>query len=977
MRLNPRSIIKLALALAWLFGTLLYCLHAQELDAWRIARTNDVSVYHTYDAIAWPAGDSVQYDLWVKRNSATLAIPTNCAPVWYVTDSTLTNFYIQMTGTIANATNGHIRFVLSHTNSALNHLLNYQSVVRVFQGADTNVIIARADRASVKILWNPDYNGTLIQPRTNLTLNADTIVDDYFWAIYSNAIWQAISGAEDDPIYRAASNTLAADIAGRLDSNTWAASDSTTNYVRRTEGTPLYAETDPTWSAASNTLAADIAARLASNTWAAADSTTNYVPRTDGIPLYSESDPVWETTQAYYRVRGNVVTQTPTGANITAIGRNGGTIEAAGSTYSAPIIWEGIGAGTVTQRLVMGGLAINNDPIVTYSALTAYSTGAPVYVESDPSFEFARANGFEVRGFLDLSAHSLTNAGSVIGPGTNVFRLEQKYQTGGPEAFVIAGGSGYYAGGDLILTNGYAPAGSGPGAVRAYGVSTISGKKTLSILTEDAGAGGGDNPGDIYIRPGRSYVGYMGVGNLYLQAGRANTNSSSDTGGVVCIVGAQRAEVAVQLGAGPTAEFCIYDSASNKLFGVSETYIDTCALPISNRYANTPLIAGYFTLTQETYTATALPELATALVVTNEDRVESFFTSYVHRAYQLVPELLYATNNDFTISTDATNVTIDHALLRVSFADTNAADVTIAHSDYERTVTLVPRPVANYTNRYIHTGITGSLRYAMTDGFDDALARTGTAVYVTQSPGTTNYIRNTNCWAYGLMDLTCASPWNSLYDGYRAGTAITPQHIAYAKHYPLATGTVVRFVDATNAVHDRAITDIRYPASDIAIAMLNTPLPGSIVPAKILLKSGIADYLPPTTTADARRSDTGSQIPCAFFNRAENIYCGQWYTGADELAQNESIYISYLHTNRSARYSVPVSGDSGNPVLAKAGTNTVLLTCWYTAQYGPAYKYHAESIAAALTDMGATQTLSYITYIDDYDQVATNGPPSP
>jgi hypothetical protein len=392
--------------------------------------------------------------------------------------------------------------------------------------------------------------------------------------------------------------------------------------------------------------------------------------------------------------------------------------------------------------------------------------------------------------------------------------------------------------------------------------------------------------------------------------------------------------------------------------------------------SNTPLVASYFTLTTETYTASTLSDLDTAQVITNADRVESFCTSYVHRAHQLVPSLLYLTNNDFTISTAATNVTINEDQLRVSFDDTNAAIITLSHGDYARTSTLAPRAVANYTNRYIYTGITGSLRYAMTDGYDDALALTETDVYSIKVHETAYYRRNTNCWAHGLIDLTCASPWNSAFGEFRAGTAITPLHIAYAKHYALQTGTVVRFVDATNVVHEREITDIRYPVDDIAIAQLNSPLPSGIVPAKILTKA-ITDYLPQPSTADARRNSLGAQIPVAFLNRQEHIYCGQWHNAGDDYAKSEYIYISYLHTNRSARYSVPVGGDSGNPILAKVGTNTALLTCWHTAQFGPSYKYYASALQSAITNMGATQTLNYITYNGIYTQVATNGPPAP
>jgi hypothetical protein len=916
MRLNLRSIIKLAFAIAWLCGALLS--NAQVLDAWRITRTNDVSIYHTYDEIAWPAGDTVQYDLWVERNSATLAMPSNCYPVWSVTDATLTNFYIQMTGTIANATNGHISFTLASTNSALDWMLKYHSVVRVYQAASSNIIIRRADRTGVKVLWNPDYAGDIVQPipNTNVVLNANTIVASYFWALHSNDIWSAISGAEDDPIYRAASNALVADIAARLDSNTWAVADSTTNYVPRTDGTPLYDEVDPVWSAASNDLATDIAARLNSNTWAAADSTTNYVPRTDGTPLYDEVDPVWTNEKASgFTVGGNI---SLAGNDITQVDRleieSGQYIEDGGLIGGGD--W-GLDSG-VTLLFPDATLDGGGSGVITNAIIAGYATGTPVYTEIDPLWTDALETGCVFRGDVTLDDSTMT---------------------------VCAVRSAYFS--PLVIE---------PGVVEA------SIGATLYLR-----GGYGDGAGDVIIEC-LQHAG-AGHGNIRLKPGLGG-----ESNGVVSIHGPLIVNSDFVVGlTNATATMPMFNSAG---WNGEHNGNGAGLTNLPGIMSNTPLVASYFTLTTETYTASTLSDLDTAQVITNADRVESFCTSYVHRAHQLVPSLLYLTNNDYTISTAATNVTINEDQLRVSFDDTNAAIITLSHGDYARTSTLAPRAVANYTNRYIYTGITGSLRYAMTDGYDDALALTETDVYSIKVHETAYYRRNTNCWAHGLIDLTCASPWNSAFGEFRAGTAITPLHIAYAKHYALQTGTVVRFVDATNVVHEREITDIRYPVDDIAIAQLNSPLPSGIVPAKILTKA-ITDYLPQPSTADARRNSLGAQIPVAFLNRQEHIYCGQWHNAGDDYAKSEYIYISYLHTNRSARYSVPVGGDSGNPILAKVGTNTALLTCWHTAQFGPSYKYYASALQSAITNMGATQTLNYITYNGIYTQVATNDPPAP
>ena len=385
-----------------------------------------------------------------------------------------------------------------------------------------------------------------------------------------------------------------------------------------------------------------------------------------------------------------------------------------------------------------------------------------------------------------------------------------------------------------------------------------------------------------------------------------------------------------------------------------------------------PLLPYYFTFTTSTFVATSLIGIDTPAISTNEDRIESAITTYVHRAIQIVPDVLYS-SNAVTVTSTATNIIIDNELLQIRFTENTTADVTLTLGNYTRSASLASSAINNYTNLFIYTGITGSLRYAMTDGFDSSLTADDTAVYSILEHSTTNYIRNTNCWAYGLMDLSCASPWNSYGAGCRGGTVVTPQHIIYAKHYAMPTGTVLRFVDATNTVIERTLVDYRYPALDCAVGKLSSPLPPSIVPAKILQNYTLTDYLPVPPGADARITGGSYQIPAVFLSSFEQIYCGEWSTGITV----EYVYISELHTNRSARYRLPVGGDSGNPVLLKAGTNTVLLACWQTAQSGTSLKFHSIEIDAALVAMGGAHTsLLYLNNLN-YLQVATNSPPAP
>lgn len=161
------------------------------------------------------------------------------------------------------------------------------------------------------------------------------------------------------------------------------------------------------------------------------------------------------------------------------------------------------------------------------------------------------------------------------------------------------------------------------------------------------------------------------------------------------------------------------------------------------------------------------------------------------------------------------------------------------------------------------------------------------AIYSVQDHAATNYIRNTNCWAYGL-DLTCCSPWNSTGDGaaagkrglpsgqFRAATAITSRHVLSSNHYHLlqnwgnnpdgelrfvtqdnqvitrhAVGyTPVRVPDATitNMLSIRAIESMAYTnvgSADYVVLRLDEELPDSITPAKRLPDDWMS-YIPYT-----------------------------------------------------------------------------------------------------------------------------------
>lgn len=163
-----------------------------------LTRTNDIRS-HQRDAINWNQGVEITYNLLIRDGTAALTIPTNVTPIWAVVEAK-TNFYVWTNGVIVNATNGHVRFTLPSTKSALpvpGYSKTYRSAVLLYQGGyETNVPTAVADDVDAIVHWRPFYQGTVTGPIrwTNGVLDEFTLVSPGFWGIYSQQIWEAVGG---------------------------------------------------------------------------------------------------------------------------------------------------------------------------------------------------------------------------------------------------------------------------------------------------------------------------------------------------------------------------------------------------------------------------------------------------------------------------------------------------------------------------------------------------------------------------------------------------------------------------------------------------------------------------------------------------------------------------------------------------------------------------------------------------------------
>lgn len=210
------------------------------------------------------------------------------------------------------------------------------------------------------------------------------------------------------------------------------------------------------------------------------------------------------------------------------------------------------------------------------------------------------------------------------------------------------------------------------------------------------------------------------------------------------------------------------------------------------------------------------------------------------------------------------------------------------------------------------------------------------------------------------MNLTGLSPWNSTGGAQRAGTAITAKHVVYAAHFALGVGATIRFVTAGNVVVTRTIaaeTVIVDPTgggnSDLVVARLDSVLPGTIQPLRLMPESVAEHYqCPPDDEVRVVVVDQEEKALVYFVTRSEPLppappnFQTMVYGNADE-DWGEDI----------------VGGDSGSPMFAIVNGQAVLWS-HRTGSGGPAYHRLISEIQTVVEADGQSLTFADLTGFD-------------
>ena len=260
------------------------------------------------------------------------------------------------------------------------------------------------------------------------------------------------------------------------------------------------------------------------------------------------------------------------------------------------------------------------------------------------------------------------------------------------------------------------------------------------------------------------------------------------------------------------------------------------------------------------------------------------------------------------------------------------------------------------TTDSLMTYVAGSLAKHITDAMTTLTAGKTSAdipMYTTLDHTTPAYVRNAACWAASI-DMTALSVWNSALGGLYAGTAITPRHIIYASHFAIPVGTTLRFVTNTNAIVTRTLTaSYVLPSSnnrDTTIGLLDSGLPGSITPVK-LLPSNFANYIP---------SVEKFRLDIIAMNYRKNVLAKQLVSL--QYVTGTTKYLLLLNSNSHTTLDQSIiSGDSGHPSFVLVNGVLVLLSLWSGGTNGPAFHAFLSEIDAGLASLGGGYSVSTVS----------------
>jgi hypothetical protein len=213
-------------------------------------------------------------------------------------------------------------------------------------------------------------------------------------------------------------------------------------------------------------------------------------------------------------------------------------------------------------------------------------------------------------------------------------------------------------------------------------------------------------------------------------------------------------------------------------------------------------------------------------------------------------------------------------------------------------------------------------------------------IFSTMNHGASQYVVNQNCWLSDI-DMSFISPWNSIGGQNRAGVLISPRHVLFCNHYPLAANATIRFVRTTGVgagtVENRTITAVATNASlDFCVGLLDQP---SETPFCKVLSAPINQYIPSMVYPRVNNylSNFQPRLPLISTNQDKHIgyksliECATSWSSFNSgiNVSGQTALVDYAHLQPYVRI-----GCSGHPVFLLIGAELALVGLYYGAGFG-------------------------------------------
>ena len=245
-------------------------------------------------------------------------------------------------------------------------------------------------------------------------------------------------------------------------------------------------------------------------------------------------------------------------------------------------------------------------------------------------------------------------------------------------------------------------------------------------------------------------------------------------------------------------------------------------------------------------------------------------------------------------------------------------------------------------------GTVQTLYDVIADEVDSRLAEAGSPgswkkIYSTQDFVNQIYDRKVKTWVAGI-DLTGVSPWNQFGGATRAGTLISPRHIAFAQHFALSATpgqNEIVFVTQDEQVVTRSIIAVTNAAGDIGIGLLDSDVPATIGYHKILPRNW-QDYLPSV-----------SGLPMLHLDQEEKALVREATLITSNCGHKDPV-----DPLRESFSEELIGGDSGNPAFFIIGGEAVFVLTHFTSTSGPYYGYYYDQVNTAMATLGGGYQLT-------------------